>query len=130
MREMIREVQVGTRWMALTTDGPKGPARRSKVGVLTIADAVGAAILPVGSSSAWPRFLRSWDNFLVPLPFSRCACVYADPIHREPGEPEESFLARLDRAIDEATEEADRLCGVTAAPRGRQERAKEESGDL
>jgi len=30
---------------------------------------------------------------------------------------EEAFLARVDAAIDVATEEADRLCGVAQAPR-------------
>lgn len=129
MREMIREGHVGARWTALTTDGPRGPARRSKTGVLTLAEAVGAAVLPVGSSSSSPKFLRSWDNFLVPLPFSRCACVYGEPLRPEPGETEDAFLARLDRALDAATDEADRICGVTAAPRGREGREKGETDD-
>ncbi len=129
MRDMIREGRLGRRWTALTTDGPRGPARRSKGGVLTFAEAIGAVVLPVGTSSAWPKFLRSWDNFLVPLPFSRCACVYGEPLRREPKEPDEAFLARLDRAIDSATEEADRICGVTGAPRGRDVPTKGEADD-
>lgn len=129
MRAMIREVQKGKPWAALTTDGPRGPARRSKPGIVALADAVGGAILPVGASSTRPKFLRSWDNFLLPLPFSRCVCVYGEPLRREPGEPEEAFLARIDRALDAATEEADRLCGVTAAPRGREDGARGETDD-
>ncbi len=129
MLAMIREVRTGKAWAALTTDGPRGPARRSKPGIVALADAVGGAILPVGASSTRPKFLRSWDNFLLPLPFSSCVCVYGEPLRRGPGEPEEAFLARIDRAVDAATEEADRTCGVTGAPRGREERAKGESGD-
>ena len=129
MRDMIRELKAGPPWAALTTDGPRGPARRSKTGVLTIADAVGGAILPVGTSSTRPRFLGSWDRYLLPLPFSRCVCVYGEPLTRMPGETDEAFSARLDRAIDAETDEADRLCGVENAPRGREEQPKEEGDD-
>jgi hypothetical protein len=129
MREMIREVRTGKPWAALTTDGPRGPARRSKLGIVALADAVGGAILPVGASSTRPKFLRSWDNFLLPLPFSRCVCTYGEPLRRAPGEPDEAFLARIDRALDVATDEADRLCGVTGAPRGREEGPKGEADD-
>ena len=130
MLEMIREVRKGKPWAALTTDGPRGPVRRSKPGIAVLADAVGGAILPVGASSSRPKFLRSWDNFLLPLPFSRCVCVYGKPVRREPGEPDETFLARIDRALDAATEEADRICGVTGAPRGREERGTGETDDV
>jgi hypothetical protein len=129
MLEMIRGVRPGRRWAALTTDGPRGPARRSKPGILALADAVGGAIIPVGCSSTRPRFLASWDRFLVPLPFSRCVCAYGEPLRREAEEPEGAFLARVDRALDAVTEEADRICGVTGAPRGREDTAKGETDD-
>ncbi len=129
MREMIREVRKGKPWAALTTDGPRGPARRSKAGIVALADAVGGAVLPIGSSSTRPKFLRSWDNFLLPLPFSRCVCVYGEPLTRRPGESDEAFMERIDRALDAATDEADRLCGVAGAPRGRKEVAGGEDDD-
>lgn len=129
MLEMIREVRNGKPWAALTTDGPRGPARRSKAGIAVLANAVGGAILPVGASSTRPKFLRSWDNFLLPLPFSRCVCVYGEPLTRTPGETDEAFLARIDHALDAVTEEADRICGVTDAPRGRDVPPKGETDD-
>ncbi|MGE5345607.1 MAG: lysophospholipid acyltransferase family protein [Acidithiobacillales bacterium] len=127
--EMIRLMKEGAPVADLTTDGPLGPARRSKPGVVTIAEAAGAGILPVGSSSTRPKFLRSWDNFLVPLPFSKGVVVVGEPLPREAGEAEAAYLARLDRAIDAATEEADRLCGITGAPRGRREGPEGEIDD-
>ncbi len=127
--EMIGSMKSGAAGAALTTDGPRGPARKSKLGVAKVAEELGAAVIPTASSCRRPRFLSSWDNYLVPLPFSRGVCLFGEPLLREAGEPEETFLSRLDRAIDAATEEADRICGVTAAPRGREERAKGESDD-
>lgn len=108
-----------TRWAALTPDGPRGPARRSKRGLAKLAAALDAPVMPVGTSSSRPRFLGSWDRFLLPLPFSHCAVIFAPGLSRGPGEGEEAFLARVDAAIEAATAEADRLCGIEGAPRER-----------
>jgi lysophospholipid acyltransferase (LPLAT)-like uncharacterized protein len=105
---------------ALTPDGPRGPARRCKRGILTLAEQGNALVLPSSSSSTRPKFLNSWDRFLVPLPFSRCVVVYGPALERVPGESEDAFLARADAAIDAVTSEADRLCGVVDAPRERE----------
>jgi lysophospholipid acyltransferase (LPLAT)-like uncharacterized protein len=125
--EMVGALRGTARWAALTPDGPRGPARRCKLGVVRLAAALDAPIMPVGTSSTRPRFLRSWDRFLVPMPFSRCVVVLGEGLRREPEEPEEAFLARLDAAIDAVTEEADRLCGVVGAPRERGPKAAAEA---
>jgi len=79
--------------------------------------------MPVGTSSARPRFLQSWDRYLLPMPFSRCAVVFGEALRRAEGESDEAFLSRVDSAIDAMTDEADRLCGVVGAPREREPRA-------
>lgn len=133
---MVDILRAGARGGALTPDGPRGPARRCKPGILRLAEAVDAPILPVGASSARPRFLRSWDRYLLPMPFSRCTVVFGEGLRRAEGESDEAFLARVDAAIDAVTDEADRLCGVVGAPRERgprpaeattEERAKEKA---
>jgi lysophospholipid acyltransferase (LPLAT)-like uncharacterized protein len=129
MSEMIRAMRDGAAGAALTTDGPRGPARRSKPGVAKVAEELGAAVFPTASSCRRPKFLDSWDSYLVPLPFSRGICLFGEPLRREAGEPEEAFLARLDQAIDAATNEADSHCGVTEAPRGRAEGPKVQIDD-
>jgi lysophospholipid acyltransferase (LPLAT)-like uncharacterized protein len=75
--------------------------------------------LPSSSSSSRPKFLNSWDRFLLPLPFSRCVVVFAPAVERAAAESEAAFLVRAAAAIDAVTDEADRLCGVTGAPRER-----------
>lgn len=107
---------------ALTPDGPRGPARRCKRGILVLAEQGNGLVLPSASSSSRPRFLNSWDRFLVPLPFSRCVVLFGPPLGRAAGEAEDAFLARAAAAIDAVTDEADRLCGVAHAPREREER--------
>ena len=108
---------------ALTPDGPRGPARRCKRGILVLAEQGNALVLPSSSSSSRLRFLNSWDRFLFPLPFSRCVVVFGPALQRVDGEGEPEFLARADAAIDGVTDEADRLCGITNAPRERSKKA-------
>lgn len=96
---------------ALTVDGPKGPPRVVQEGILTLARRSGAWVLPVSAGTTRPRFLRSWDRYLVPLPFSRSIVTYGEPF-RLGSESDPEALAKIGRAIDEATEEADRLAGV------------------
>jgi len=117
--EMTGVLRGTTRWAALTPDGPRGPARKSKPGLFRLAEELDAPVLPVGTSCRSPKFLNSWDRYLLPLPFSRAVVVFGTPVERLPGETLESFLSRVDEAIDRETEEADRLCEVVDAPRER-----------
>ena len=127
LTEMVEALRGTTRWAALTPDGPRGPARRCKTGVLRLAEALDAPIMPVGTSSARPRFLRSWDRYLLPTPFSRCAVVFGPGLRREPDEDDAAFLSRVDSAINAMTDEADRLCGVVGAPREREPKPAQEA---
>ncbi len=71
---------------AFTPDGPRGPRREFKGGVLLAAQRGGATVLPLhaGADRAWR--LSSWDRFLVPKPFARVRIVYGRPFDVEPGE--------------------------------------------
>jgi lysophospholipid acyltransferase (LPLAT)-like uncharacterized protein len=116
-REMVRFVRSG-RHAALTVDGPKGPPRVVQPGVGELARLTGGWILPITSSSARPRFLKSWDRYLLPLPFSRSVVVYAEPFEIAPGDSDEKFLAKVGDALNAATAEADALCGITPPAEG------------
>jgi len=96
---------------ALTVDGPKGPPRVVQEGIVTLARRTGAWILPVSAGTTRPRFLRSWDRYLVPRAFSRSFVTYGEPF-RLKSESTADSCAEIQRSIDEATAEADRLAGV------------------
>lgn len=61
-------------------DGPKGPAGAVKAGVIRLAHAAGAVIVPftVSADNCWQA--ASWDRFIVPKPFSRVVIRYGDMI--------------------------------------------------
>jgi lysophospholipid acyltransferase (LPLAT)-like uncharacterized protein len=97
---------------ALTVDGPKGPPRVVQEGIVTLARRTAAWILPVSAGTSRPRFLRSWDRYLVPKTFARSFVTYGEPF-RLGAEPDRDALARIKGAIDEVTVEADRMAGIS-----------------
>ena len=52
-------------------DGPKGPAGIVKPGVIRLAHAANAVIVPFSVSAEKAWVFNSWDKFLLPKPFSK-----------------------------------------------------------
>jgi len=72
---IITELRAGHR-IAITPDGPRGPAREFAPGALIAAQRAGAPIVAVAmhASRAWR--LKSWDRFTIPKPFARVVVAY------------------------------------------------------
>src|SRR5438034_11364286 len=65
--------------VALTPDGPRGPAERMKPGALAAAQHANALVIAAGAraSSAW--WIESWDRFCLPRPFAWVDVTYSAP---------------------------------------------------
>jgi lysophospholipid acyltransferase (LPLAT)-like uncharacterized protein len=63
--------------VALTPDGPRGPAERVKPGALAAAQHASALVIAAGAraSSAW--WIESWDRFCLPKPFATVDVAYS-----------------------------------------------------
>jgi lysophospholipid acyltransferase (LPLAT)-like uncharacterized protein len=79
-REELVEITEAGWFTALTVDGPRGPRRRVKGGVVDIARRSGVAVLPLITLGDRQWVLRSWDQFKIPKPFARVAVRYAPPV--------------------------------------------------
>lgn len=67
--------------LALTPDGPRGPAFRAQIGILKLAQYSQATILPTSYNASRKITLKkSWDRFIIPLPFCRVHLAFGDPI--------------------------------------------------
>ena len=66
--------------IAVTVDGPRGPAGVVTPGASVISHRTGAPMVPTAASASSAWRLRSWDRFLVPKPFARVIVVYGEPI--------------------------------------------------
>jgi len=70
LREIIEQVKQ-TRLAGHVLDGPRGPAGVVKAGIIGLAQATGAVIVPFYTSADRAWYFRSWDTFLLPKPFAR-----------------------------------------------------------
>jgi len=116
-RRLVEALKEG-RHVAVTPDGPRGPARRVKSGTIELSRLSGMPILPV-SASAHPRFVfRSWDRFVVPYPFAQIVYVWGSPVYVPPDlsrAEAERFERLLAERLDAVTADADRLAGSRAS---------------
>ncbi|MHC3127201.1 hypothetical protein OB03_07795 [Brevundimonas sp. GN22] len=62
--------------LAITPDGPRGPARTMAEGLPVMARMSGAPVLILGASAKPAIRLKSWDRALIPLPFAKGAFVW------------------------------------------------------
>jgi hypothetical protein len=108
---MVRRIRSG-RAAALTVDGPTGPPRVVQPGIVELARLTGGWILPITSSSAGPRFLSSWDRYLLPMPFSENVVLYGEPFPIGEADSDEEARRRIAAVLDDATREADLSTGI------------------
>ena len=75
---MIHELEAGTP-VAVTPDGPRGPALKFQPGALVAAHRSGTPVITLAlhADRAWR--LRSWDAFVIPKPFARVTLAYGEP---------------------------------------------------
>jgi lysophospholipid acyltransferase (LPLAT)-like uncharacterized protein len=95
-RDVLRWVARGG-GVAITPDGPRGPAEAMAEGAPMLAKASGAPVLLVGLAASPCLRLKSWDRAMIPLPFGRGAIVWAGlpPVART---ADEAALAALNAA--------------------------------
>src|SRR4051812_3638638 len=75
---LVRELEAGNE-IAITPDGPRGPAETFAPGALIAAHRSNSPILPVAISVDRGWRLRSWDRFTIPKPFARVTVAYGAP---------------------------------------------------
>ena len=81
--ELIKRIQNEDINGALTIDGPKGPNRIVKKGIVEIAKMVNVPIVPAVYWSPQKIFLKfnSWDKFRFPLIGTKLVMLFGEPIY-------------------------------------------------
>ncbi len=100
-KEALKEMIEGVKTHRLgghIVDGPQGPPRVVKAGLITLAQRTGAAIFPIYITYENPHVFGSWDRFMVPKPFSRTLVRVGSPLYvpRETLSNEQFEKIRLD----------------------------------
>ena len=79
-RELVRLVQEG-RDIAITPDGPRGPKYSLGPGVVQLAQTTSAPVLPMQATFSNGVRMKTWDGFIIPLPFSKVSVTIGAPVH-------------------------------------------------
>ncbi|MDO1558797.1 lysophospholipid acyltransferase family protein [Brevundimonas sp. 2R-24] len=111
LRDALRWIRSGG-GIAITPDGPRGPAETMAEGAVVLAQAAGAPILLVGLASEPAFRLKTWDTALVPRPFARGGMVWKrlDPPAR--GVDLEALAKDWAAELSALTRRAEALCGA------------------
>jgi hypothetical protein len=79
-RKMIKRLQLGES-IAITPDGPKGPKEQVKEGIIKLAQISNTPIIPLVWATEKFKTINSWDDFVLPYPFSKGIYCYGKPIN-------------------------------------------------
>lgn len=108
LREMVRWVKGGG-GVAITPDGPKGPAQVMAEGTPVLAKMTGAPVLLVGLACRPCLRFPSWDQTVLPLPFGRAAMVWDGPLSIGRDEAPDAVAVDWTRRLNAVTERAEAL---------------------
>lgn len=129
-RLMLKHVKLG-KCVAITPDGPRGPLQRTEPGTLHLARAAGVPIVTLSWATQKRVVMKSWDKFILPLPFGRGVITYGELIH-VPRETDDEGLVHymhlLEDTMTALNDEVDIACGhepITPAPRAQYRTATE-----
>jgi len=101
LKEIIERLSL-SRLAGHIVDGPQGPAGIVKAGVISIARATGAVVVPFYTAADRAWYFKSWDRFMLPKPFARVTLRFGEmmrfPADRE-GSLFESQRQELERTM-------------------------------
>jgi len=96
--------------IAIVPDGPRGPRYQVQIGVIELAKLTGRAVLPLTFSASKRKILNTWDQFLLPYPFSKGVFIWGTPMVVEQNGDRahlEEKRILLENRLNEMTERAD-----------------------
>ncbi len=105
---MARRIEEG-RDCGFTIDGPRGPRYIAKPGPVMLARKTGAPIMVFHVGVDRGRtFEKTWDHFLLPMPFARAVILFAPPIFV----PKDASVELMDAKHAEMQKELERVRDV------------------
>ncbi|MGD0026775.1 MAG: lysophospholipid acyltransferase family protein [Xanthobacteraceae bacterium] len=114
VRQLIRLAGEGHN-LLITPDGPHGPRMQVNKGIIEIARLSRLPILPAAIATSGGKELDTWDRFLVPIPFSRIAIRWGEPLHVMRDGNATDDAARLETALTLLQRAADRAVARTSS---------------
>jgi len=108
IRNLAARVAAGNN-IAITPDGPRGPAFKVNEGVIKLAQLTGARIFPASYNATHKKILKSWDRFILVKPFGRVHMAFAKPIEI-PKKMNADEVESYRRNLEQTLLKLDRIC--------------------
>ncbi len=86
--------------LAITPDGPKGPAKIPKPGTVRAAQKTGVPIIPAAGRSRRSWGFTNWDTFHVAKPFTRIELKFGEPLYFSINDDFDSCINTLKTQLD------------------------------
>ena len=107
-KKMVDNMLTSNIVIAITPDGPRGPAKIPKPGVIRAAQKTNAVIFPAsGQAKKFWKF-KSWDTFYVGKPFSQIEYLIGDPLEFSATDDYDSCVKKLKKALDNIEEKVEK----------------------
>jgi lysophospholipid acyltransferase (LPLAT)-like uncharacterized protein len=118
LRAMLKRLGDGD-CVAITPDGPRGPAMTVSLGIVNLARLAQVPIQPITYATSRRRLLATWDRYHLALPFGRGVILWGEPIEIAADlDPAglEAGRRLVEARLNEIVDEADRLVGHGRKP--------------
>ena len=99
--EIVKILKEPPSLIGITPDGPKGPERVPKPGIIKAAQKTGALIIPISSISTKHWEIKNWHTFYLEKPFGKIFLQYGSPIKFSLNDDFESCKKSLSKAMDD-----------------------------
>ena len=86
--------------LAVTPDGPRGPRFKFKPGAIFAAQLSGKPIVPLAFAARPAFVLKTWDKFVIPVPFGRVSIALGEP-YFPPADLNEEQMAQVQRELEQ-----------------------------
>jgi len=108
---------------AFTIDGPRGPRYVAKPGPVMLARKTGCPVMVfhIGVDRG-KTFEKTWDHFLLPMPFARAVILFAPPIYVAPDANQkmlEAKHAEMQRELERVRDVAEGWFSLSEADRNK-----------
>jgi lysophospholipid acyltransferase (LPLAT)-like uncharacterized protein len=98
--------------VAITPDGPRGPFQVAALGVANIARLSQTPILPITFSASRHKRFKSWDRFMLALPFGKLVMMASAPIYITSDIDDETARRNIESVLNEQVAKADAIAGL------------------
>lgn len=85
--------------LTVTPDGPRGPRFKFKPGAIFAAQMSGKPVIPLAYAAKPAFVLKTWDKFIIPVPFGKVCIAIGEPYFPPPDLTSEQ-MAEVQRELE------------------------------